>query len=110
MTDISYDEAVATIQRQQKVDYATACLMVAELYPRLSLDEVDESVAFDPIDTDEGAGLVYHRPLPAGKVVPVDEDRSPQGSIAAMAARLEAQRNGDRYREISRHVGGHYHT
>lgn len=109
MSDISYDDAVATIMRQQKVDHATAALLVAELYPRLaSLDEAVPEVAFDNPDevAVEGVG-VYHPPTPAGRVLAVDDEPSPAWAIEAQKARTAAQIEGDRYRAMSRRTSFH---
>lgn len=92
--------------KHKKVDLATAELMVAELYPSLDLADSVPDVAFDPIDADS-IGLVYHPPVPEGRPVPIDEDRSPAGSLFAQAERLAAKREGDRYRQMSKGTSMH---
>lgn len=104
----SYEDAIRIIMREHRVDEPTAALMVADIYPALtafdatSLPDID----FDPLDT-ESVGIVYHKPLPAGRAVPVDDDRSPAGALFAQAERLEAKRNGDRYRQMGRRTSMH---
>ena len=107
--DISYEDAIRTIQREHRVDEPTAALMVAEIYPSLGDGEERDSARFD--DPDElGVPFVYHAPVAEGRVVQVDADRSPAGEVAALEARIGAQQDGDHYRRLSRHIGGHYHT
>lgn len=104
----SYEDAIKIIMREHRVDEPTAALMVADVYPALAAFDATSQpdIAFDPVDADS-VGLVYHKPSPAGRPVPVDDDRSPAGAIFAQAERLEAKRNGDRYRSMGRRTSMH---
>jgi hypothetical protein len=107
VSDISYDDAIRTIMRQQKVDYATAALLVGEVYPRLaSLDEAVPEVAFDNPETVAVDG-VYHPPVAEGRPIPVDDEPSPAWALAAQRARTEAEVEGNRYRSMSRRTSFH---
>lgn len=105
----SFEEAVQTIMRSRKVDERTAELIVADIYPALHAWDAGsrDDLAFDSVDDIEVP--LYTPPVRRGRVVPIDDPRSPQGAIFAQAERLEAKRNGDRYRAMSRRAGGHYH-
>lgn len=104
----SYEDAIRIIMREHKVDEPTAALIVADVYPALAAFDASTQpdIAFDPVDA-EAVGLVYHKPLPSGRAVPVDDDRSPAGAIFAQAERLAAKRTGDRYRKMSRATSMH---
>ena len=104
----SFDEAVRILMRQHKVDEPTAALLVADVYPSLvAFDrDAEPDLAFDDFDSVD-VGVVYTPPAKPGRVVPVDEDRSPAGSLLAQAERLAAKRNGDRYRKMSQGTSMH---
>ena len=107
----SYEDAIRIIMRQHKVDEPTAALMVADIYPALvSFDrDAEPGLSFDDFDSVD-VGVLYTPPAKPGRVVPVDDDRSPAGALFAQAERLEAKRHGDRMRSLSRRTSGHYHV
>jgi hypothetical protein len=104
----SYESAIQSIMRERRVDEQTAGLIVAEVYPALvAFDrDAEPDLAFDDFDSVD-VGVVYTPPAKPGRVVPVDEDRSPAGSLLAQAERLAAKRNGDRYRKMSKGTSMH---
>lgn len=104
----SFDEAVRILMRQHKVDEPTAALMVADVYPALvAFDrDAEPGLAFDDVDAVD-YGMTYTPPAKPGRVVPVDDERSPQGALVAQAERLAAKRSGDRYRQLSRGTSMH---
>lgn len=103
---LSYEEAIAAIVKGHSVSEETAALMVADIYPGLADESqtIQDDIAFDPIGD---APLLYRAPLPEGQPVPVDDERSPAGALAAQAARNEAAAEGDRYRRLSRRTSLH---
>jgi hypothetical protein len=108
LSDISYSDAVRAIMRKHKVDERTAELMVADIYPALSAfdREAEPAIAFDHPDEVVMEG-VYHPPVQAGKVVPIDDEPSPAWAIEAQKARTAAEVEGDRYRALSRRTSFH---
>lgn len=103
----SFDEACEAVAKRRKITYEEAALIVAEEYGEVATfeDESDDSLLLDDVDATEAWLREYD--MSCGKVVRVDEDRSPAGLIQAQAERMEARRTGDRYRELSRRTSLH---
>ena len=103
----SFDEAVEAVAKRRKISYEEAALIVAEEYGEVATIEEgdDDGLLLDDVDATEAWLREYD--ISCGKVVRVDEDRSPAGTIQAQADRMEARRNGDRYRELSRRTSLH---
>jgi hypothetical protein len=98
----SFQEAVEAVAKRRNISEDEAALIVAEEYAQVAaredagpddglLDEVDEAEVW----------LRQHE-VATGRPVPIDEERSPFGMIQAQADRMEAKREGDRYRELSK--------
>lgn len=103
----SFDEACEIVAKRRKISYEEAALLVAEEYAEVALleDESDDSLLLDDVDATEAWLREYDQSC--GKIVRVDEDRSPAGVIQAQADRMQARREGDRYRELSRRTSLH---
>jgi len=99
----SFQEAVEAVAKRRNISEDEAALIVAEEYGRLAAVE-DQAVLSDVLldDLDEAEVWLRQHEVATGRPVPIDEERSPFGMIQAQADRMEAKREGDRYRDLSK--------
>ncbi len=100
----SFEEAVAIVAKRRKISEDEAALIVAEEYATLTeIEEADPEGRLLDAPDDAEVWLRQHEVV-RGRPVPIDEDRSAQGTIFAQAERMAAKAEGDWYREMSRRV------
>lgn len=98
----SFQEAVEAVAKRRKISEDEAALIVAEEYGQVAaLEEAGEDdERFD--DVDEAEVWLRQHEVANGRPVPIDEERSAAGTIHAQAERMQAKREGDHYRDLSR--------
>lgn len=104
----SFQEAVEAVAKRRKISEDESALIVAEEYA--SVASIEEAEPDDTLlDNEDEAELWLrdHTRRAPRRVVKVDEDRSPAGTIQAQADRMQARREGERYRELSRRASLH---
>lgn len=98
----SFQEAVEAVAKRRNIHEDEAALIVAEEYGQVA--SIEEAEADDSLldEVDEAEVWLRQHEAPAGRPVPIDEERSAMGTMHALAERMAAKEEGDRYRELSR--------
>jgi len=102
---ISYDDLVQTLMDERYLTYEEATFAVSERYATLD-DGHDAHPLFDDPSVVEAEVaeevMAYHpRSEVPMRSIELRAERSPAGEVAALQARIEAKREGDRYRRLS---------
>ncbi len=104
----SFEEAVAAVAKRRKCSEDEAALIVAEEYQAVTLlEEAEPDVSLLDDEDDAEVWLRDYSQACPVRIVKVDEDRSPAGMIQAQADRMQARREAERYREMSRRTSLH---